>query len=262
MSSVGTPGIEEANGSGPDWSHVAELLGSALKLSEPPIAISFHTSASDVSSVSPHGAPFAKPTAGGRTGRVAAGCVFWTQAQSAEFKTQAQDHANCSVGSVTHGFKSVSDVAESDDVGVLLESGWVGESDLSSLPAVREYPEAVVYGPLGQSTVEPDVVLVRVDARGLMTIKDAVGDLAIEGKPQCHIIAIAKEQGQVAASVGCALSRARTGMRADELTCAFPARSLPQLAHDIAGSDKLNSKVASYAGSDAHRFRDDSIGEG
>jgi len=35
-------------------------------------------------------------------------------------------------------------------------------------------------------------------------------ELRIEGKPQCHIVALAKQQGQIAASVGCALSRART----------------------------------------------------
>ena len=45
-----------------------------------------------------------------------------------------------------------------------------------------------------------------------MVLSDAVPGLRIEGKPQCHIVAIAKEQGEVAASVGCALSRVRTGM--------------------------------------------------
>ena len=53
----------------------------------------------------------------------------------------------------------------------------------------------------------------------LMILKDAFPSLRIEGKPQCHIIAIAMESGEIAASVGSALSRARTGMRSDELTC-------------------------------------------
>ena len=35
-----------------------------------------------------------------------------------------------------------------------------------------------------------------------MTLKGAIPDLNIEGKPQCHIVAIAKEEGSVAASVG------------------------------------------------------------
>ena len=44
-----------------------------------------------------------------------------------------------------------------------------------------------------------------------MTLRDTFPEMPIEGKPQCHIVAMAKEQGQVAASVGCALSRTRTG---------------------------------------------------
>ena len=39
-----------------------------------------------------------------------------------------------------------------------------------------------------------------------MIVTDALPELRIEGKPQCHIIAVAHEHGRVAASVGCALS--------------------------------------------------------
>ncbi|MGZ4525720.1 MAG: hypothetical protein ACXVX7_04510 [Mycobacterium sp.] len=68
--------------------------------------------------------------------------------------------------------------------------------------------------------------MLRANGRRLMVLSDALPGLRIEGKPQCHIVAVAKEQGEVAASVGCALSRARTGMRAEEMTCAIPAGNL------------------------------------
>ena len=35
-----------------------------------------------------------------------------------------------------------------------------------------------------------------------MVLSDAIPGLRIEGKPQCHIVAIAKEEGVPAASVG------------------------------------------------------------
>jgi len=60
-----------------------------------------------------------------------------------------------------------------------------------------------------------------------MTVKNAVPELTVQGKPQCHIVAIAKNQQRVAASVGCALSRARTGMGVDEATCVFPLPPCP-----------------------------------
>ena len=73
-----------------------------------------------------------------------------------------------------------------------------------------------------------------------MTLKDALPDLRIEGKPQCHIIAIAKEHGQVAASVGCALSRARTGMRPEEMTCAIPGGRLADVVEALEGAVTLD----------------------
>ena len=66
-------------------------------------------------------------------------------------------------------------------------------------------------------------MFLRLNGKQLMVLSDAMPGLRIEGKPQCHIVAIAKEQGEIAASVGCALSRVRTGMPPTEMTCAIPA---------------------------------------
>ena len=59
----------------------------------------------------------------GRTGRVPAGCVFWMKAAERTFSTVAEDHGNCSVGSVTHGFKTLDEVAGNSDVAALLDIG-------------------------------------------------------------------------------------------------------------------------------------------
>ncbi len=112
----------------------------------------------------------------------------------------------------------------------------------------------LAYGPLAEATATPDVVLVRTHALGLMTITDAVPDTLIEGKPQCHVIAVAKEHGRVAASVGCALSRARTGMAATELACALPGAHLNELFDAIERASTVDASVARCAGEDATRF--------
>ena len=138
----------------------------------------------------------------GRTGRVPAGCVFWMKAAERTFSTVAEDHGNCSVGSMTHGFKTLEEVAGNSDVAALLESGWVTMDVVPQIPVVHEKPGAVTYGPLADTPVDPDVVFLRVTGRQLMVLSDAIPGLRIEGKPQCHIVAIAKEEGVPAASVG------------------------------------------------------------
>ena len=66
----------------------------------------------------------------------------------AVFSTVAADHANCCVGSYTHGFKRLDEIATKADVAALVRSGWVGEADFPHVPAVKDKPGSIVYGPL------------------------------------------------------------------------------------------------------------------
>lgn len=236
-----------------DWAGLAARLTAALKPVAPPIGIAFVYDAPS-SLPPPFEAEIPPPNEAGRTGAVPAGCVFWMKATESAFSTSATDHANCSVGSYTHGFLSLADAATRDDVAAVLASGWVDHEAMVALPAVRERPAHVVYGPLAELAIVPDVVLLRINGLGLMALKDALPALRIEGKPQCHIVALAAEHGEVAASVGCALSRARTGMRADEMTCALPAARLAELVVAVEAAADLDRAMARYAASDARRF--------
>jgi uncharacterized protein (DUF169 family) len=235
-----------------DWSSSAQGLTEALELAAPPIAITFSERVPD--DVAPFDEPMPGPMPDGRTGRVPAGCVFWMKSTTATFSTVAADHANCSVGSLTHGFKTLDEVAGNSDVAALLDTGWVTLDAVPQIPVVSERPAAVVYGPLDDTRVDPDVVLIRVTGKQLMVLHDAVPTMRLEGKPQCHIVAIAKEQGEVAASVGCALSRVRTGMPAREMTCAIPGARVGEVLDALATTTAADSAVASYALEDARRF--------
>ena len=235
-----------------DWSSLAATLTDELHLATPPLAITFTDE--PPAGVAPFADPIPEPLADGRTGRVPAGCVFWIEAATRTFSTVAEDHGNCSVGSMTHGFKTLDEVAGNSDVAALLDSGWVTMDVVPKIPVVTERPGAVTYGPLAETPVDPDVVFLRVNGRQLMVLSDAIPGLRIEGKPQCHIVAIAKEQGEPAASVGCALSRVRTGMQPSEMTCALPAAQLADIVASVQRNASTDSVVAKYAADDARRF--------
>ena len=238
-----------------DWQAAAARLTTALRLSVAPVAITFtETPSYGVPPVAGSAVPMPEPAADGRTGRVPAGCVFWVHALDRTFATRPEDHGNCSVGSLTHGLIDLQTAAQRADVAALVESGWVSPEVFPAIPVVATRPTAIIYGPLAEATQRPDVVLVRTGPRGVMTIGDAIPDLVIEGKPQCHIIAIAKEENRPAASVGCALSRARTGMSASEMTCALPGTRLEDIVAAIETASAVDTAVAAYAGRDARRF--------
>ncbi|MCU1495608.1 MAG: hypothetical protein JWO62_3372 [Acidimicrobiaceae bacterium] len=237
-----------------DWAALSDQLAQVLHLAVAPVAISFSDSAPR--SVAPFGAPMSAPAEDGRSGRVPAGCVFWVRGAETTFSTAPEDHGNCSVGRVTHGLASLDEVAGNDDVAALLGSGWVSEEAVGQIPAVSTRPGSITYGPLREtpSDVDPDVVLLRVSGRQMMVLSDALPALSIEGKPQCHIVALAKEQQIPAASVGCALSRARTGMTPEEMTCALPAADLPEIVEAVTKAAEIDTTVAKYAAADARRF--------
>lgn len=236
-----------------DWKAMSDLLVDVLSLTAPPIAITF-------AEQPPEGVPafdesMPAPMSDGRTGRVPAGCVFWMKSSDRTFSTVAEDHANCSVGSMTHGFKAMADVAGNSDVAALLSSGWVTESDIPTIPVVSQRPGTVIYGPLAETPVDPDVVLLRMLPRSMMVLSDALPGIRIEGKPQCHIVAIAKEHAEPAASVGCMLSRVRTGMSNTEMTAALPAGRLPEFAERLRTTSSVDDTVGRYAAEDSRRFR-------
>jgi len=236
------------------WQDAARRLTTALRLSVAPVAITLTDRPDAEPPFADPALPMPEPTPDGRTGRVPAGCLFWVHALERTFSTRPEDHGNCSVGSLTHGLIDLATAAQRADVGVLLEAGWVTPEIFPAIPVVATRPGAIIYGPLAEAATRPDVVLLRTNARGVMTIGDAAGDLVISGKPQCHIIAVAKEQNRPAASVGCALSRARTGMSAQEVTCALPGLRLEELVEAIEAAAAVDAKVAAYAGADARRF--------
>jgi uncharacterized protein (DUF169 family) len=236
----------------PRYAELAQDLIDALGLQHAPLAITFSDEVP--AGVAPFDDPMPAPAPDGRTGRVPAGCVFWMKATGRTFTTVAEDHANCSVGSVTHGFNGIEEVAGNGDIGALVGAGWVAPEVFPAIPVVKQRYRYVTYGPLRDTPGAPDVVFLRLNAKQAMTMADAFPDLRFEGKPQCHIVPIAKEQGQVAVSVGCMLSRVRTGMPNTEMTCAIPGARLAEVVQRVKTTGAIDGTVAGYASEDARRF--------
>jgi len=228
----------------------ARALRSCLHLAAPPIAIAFHTA--PPADVDAFDDPMPAPAADVRTGRVPAGCVFWTHATERGFATVATDHANCSVGSYTHGFVELPVAAAGADTAALLGTGWVTEADLVGAPHLPFAPSSIRYEPLA-GAVDPDVVLVRLSPASLMALQGACPSLRLVTKPQCQIVPLAFA-GESTFSPGCAVSRARTDLPAGELTCALPAVELPAIVERLARAVEADRAVTEFAAADRKRF--------
>ena len=235
-----------------DYTRLNQALVDLLALGVPPISITF-ADAPPAGIARLEGA-MPPPTSDGRTGTAAASCVFWMMATRRAFATVAADHGNCNVGSLTHGFKTLDEAAKGADIAGLVDASWVSPEAFPKIATVARKPGAIVYGPLASATLDPDVVFLRLNGKQLMKIHAAYPELRFEGKPQCHIIAIAKEAGVLAASTGCALSRERTGMPDTEVTFAMPGHRLAEFIERLTYVQAADLRVAAYARKDAARF--------
>jgi len=217
---------------------LGDELTRLLDLDHPPVAVTFHEQ-------EPPEHPRTRP------GPEPAGCCFWAKAEHDLLHTTAADHAHCSVGSYTHGLISLEDAAAGQDTAALVGRGWVTPADLANAPRVASRPAAITYEPLAEAE-DADVVLVRLTASSLMALQGACPELSGVTKPQCQIVPLAL-QGAIAVSPGCAVSRVRTGLPADELTCALPARALADIVARLTRSLAADAAVSAYADADLHQ---------
>ena len=215
---------------------LAQRLTTLLGLTRPPVAVSFDAPAAEAAS------PIATQPAG---------CCFWTPAQQQRLDTVAADHANCSVGSYTHGLIPLDQAASGADTAALVGSGWVAEEDLMNAAALPFQPGSITYQPLAEAE-DPDVVLAQLSATGLMILLGAAPELILARKPQCVIVPLAAA-GQVAVSPGCAVSRTRTGLPDEELTCAIPAQDLESIIERLEASTASDRIVSEFAAADMAR---------
>jgi uncharacterized protein (DUF169 family) len=233
-------------------STMSDSLNQLLGLKHEPVAITF-LDPSSTNGVPRFQGEMSEPTEDGRSGTVAAPCVFWTHGHESTFDTIPADHGNCSVGLYTHGFVTADKILDKSDVGTLLDVGWVTMEAFSGVAALQRTPTGVRYGPLAEAAAAPDVVLLRVTPKQMMALNDAV-EVEWSGKPQCQILPRAAETGVIAASMGCALSRARTGMGDDELTVAVPGHRVEELVLALEAVRTADSAVVGYATADMQRF--------
>jgi len=211
---------------------IAVELEQLLKLRKPIVAISFRRGSAEGLGESRDSVP--------------SSCTFWTLALSAAFKTSREQHMNCTIGAVTHGFKNPKEVGPGcgcSDVDFLLDAGWISADDIHSLPSVPPGHEGVSYGPLRSVDFEPDVVLIFCNPEQAMFIASA-SPYKVLGKPTCTGIPVALLEKVTVISLGCTASRLRAGYKPDELVVFMPGSILPSIAEILKRVVEADEKVA------------------
>ena len=202
-----------------------------LNLENPPVGISFAEA----------------PPSGTRKNdeSVPSGCVFWIRGLKDNLYTDQKDHANCNIGSFTHGFLAPEDVSLDACVDIALfdKTGYFPASEFGGVPRMSKPPRYVAYGPMPNIAFEPDVVLVVCNPQQAMMMGESVSDAKLMGAPTCQAIPFAYNEHRVGMSLGCVTNRIRTGIKPTEMVVTIPRDHLPAFVEKLRMRVRANNEV-------------------
>jgi uncharacterized protein (DUF169 family) len=219
---------------------LAAILTASLDLMQPPVALSFTDTV-------PGGVKM-------HSGRVPAGCSFWQDGAVTAFATAAADHSLCAIGVYTHNLQPspAQQMDLMDALRVFGELDYVRPEDLSLIPVLQSQPGYVVYAPLAEAPLPPDVVLLFVNANQTLILSEAT--LQVEnqnppamGRPACAIVPQVMNSGRAALSLGCCGARAYLDVLTDNVAVfALPGVKLEAYARRIEALAKANAVLSKF----------------
>ena len=174
-----------------DRAATAERLTALLSLRNPPIALAFVDRP-------PNGiVHVSKP--------VPSACTFWRRAELGTFYASAEQHYNCPIGSMVMGFDLPATMSER--LGGLVQSmcdaRYLSMDEAAKVPDVGRNSVGIVYGPLCEFPLDPELVVIWVNVAQAMLYSEAAGRAAwtgaqmdITGRPSCAALPRALHSNQ------------------------------------------------------------------
>jgi uncharacterized protein (DUF169 family) len=223
-----------------DYGTIERRLRERLSLTRRPVAIAFRDTPP----------PGVKQFSGSEP----SGCSFWRLAMDGRtFFTVPADHYNCPVGAHTHNIPLPSERAGElpQVLQFMTRLGYLKMEEVPGIPRLPRTPGAVVYAPLAETPVDPDVVLFIGPPGRLMLLQEAAlragvaANVPFLGRPTCMALPAALAGGAVA-STGCIGSRVYTGAGEDELYVAVAGRDVARVADEADTIAKANAALADY----------------
>lgn len=219
----------------------AERLTELLSLRNPPVALTLVDE-------KPEGIAQA-------TTAVPSACAFWRQAEQGTFFAAAEQHFNCPVGSMVMGFELPGEVSER--LGGLVQSmcdaSYLSMDEAAKIPSTGKRSAGIVYGPLSDFPLAPDIVLLWVNPAQAMLYSEAAGRAAwtaspmdVTGRPGCTALPLAMHSQQPGMSLGCAGMRTFTEIGDDLTLAAIPGGALAGFVEKLAGTVESNATMRAY----------------
>jgi len=224
-----------------NWRDVEQRIASVVKLVRRPVSVTF------LDAVPQGVSKF--------VGVEPSSCSFWRLAAHGQtFYTVPENHFNCAVGAYTHNIPLSPERASETEqtLKMMFDLGYVKPEEVPQIPRLARTPRAIVYAPLGDTPVDPDVVLFACSPTGAMLLNEAAGRAGVAsgsptlGRPTCMALPASMTHGSVM-SLGCIGNRVYTGLGEGELYLVFRGSDVAKVADALTVIAAANEALYDYA---------------
>ena len=224
-----------------NWKELEEKIGAAVRLAKRPVAVAFLEAA-------PAGVKKFE-------GTEPSGCSFWRLAAAGRvFYTVPENHFNCAVGAYTHNIALTAEREKETDqtLKMMFDLGYVKPEEVPQIPRLAKAPAAILYAPLGETPVAPDVVLFACKPSAAMLLNEAANRAGVAsgtpalGRPTCMALPASLQHGAIL-SLGCMGNRVYTGLGEDEMYVVLRGMDLAAVAEALGVIAGANAALNEYA---------------
>ena len=223
-----------------DYRDIQTRLVSVLQLNRPPVAIALRD----------------EPPAGVAKidGAQPSSCSFWRlAAEGRTFYTTPEDHLNCPIGSYTHNIPlpAAREPELMQTLSLMSDIGYLRMEEVPGIPRLAQTPGVVIYSPLAQAPVDPDVVLVAGQPGRMLLLQEATtraqqSQSQMLGRPTCMAIPAAVAGAALVSSLGCVGNRVYTSLADDQYYVAIRGNALESIVAELGTIVAANRTLAEY----------------
>ncbi len=183
-------------------------------------------------------------------------CTFWRMAEKKSFYAPANKHYNCPIGAMVLGFEMPKEVQEQLGglVKKMCECSYLSEDEPANIPTITEKKAGVVYGPLKDFPVEPQLILMWLKPSQAMIYNEVLGcckwsgsmDSMALGRPACAVIPTTLNKSPFGMSLGCTGMRTFTEVSDDHILATLNCKEIDSFLTSLQTTLSANKEMKEF----------------
>ncbi|WP_199749217.1 DUF169 domain-containing protein [Amycolatopsis sp. WAC 01376] len=224
-----------------EHAHAAARITDLLSTDLPPVALTFTDGPPEGVAVSTEAVP--------------SSCNLWRVAEKGVFYAAAEQHFNCPVGAMVMGFELPA--ATGEVLGGLVQSmcdaRYLDPDEAANIPSVEKKSAGIVYGPLAEFPIEPDLILLWLTPAQAMIYNEAAGNakwtaspMDVSGRPGCAALPLALKSQTPRMALGCIGMRTFTDIADDRILAVLPGGLAEEFVSALETTVAANAEMKKF----------------